>query len=128
MTYAVKLCWITQKLCQFPWNYLKKMRLHEHKQNNEMNLILRGNVCVIGPLKSVFSTNAAPLGLVLGDVVIGKKHLSAMLHQPYPRVVSSKYIKGRFKKAGIFPLNRTTYDHTQVVKITAAAPIAPPQP
>lgn len=75
---------------------------------------------------SVFTTNAAPLGLVLGDVVIGVKHFSAMQHQPYPRVVSSKYIKGGFRKAWISPLNRTVYDHTQVVRITAAAPIAAP--
>lgn len=57
------------------------------------------DISVFGPLKSIFTTNAAHLGPMRGDVVICKKHFSAMLHQTYPKAVSSENIKSGFRKA-----------------------------
>ena len=83
-------------------------------------------ISVFGPLKTVFGRNAARLGLVRGDLVIGKKHFSAMLREAYPQAVTKKNIMAGFKKAGIFPLNREAFDSCQLVKLepTTADPNA----
>ncbi|XP_031669824.1 uncharacterized protein LOC116359919 [Oncorhynchus kisutch] len=79
-------------------------------------------ISVFGPLKAVFSRNAARLGLVRGDLVIGKKHFSSMLREAYPQAVTKKNIMAGFKKAGIFPLNREAFDSCQLVKLEPTTP------
>lgn len=80
------------------------------------------DISVFDPLKTVFSRNAARLGLVRGDLVIGKKHFPAMLREAYPQVVTKKNIMAGFKKAGIFPLNREAFDSSQLVKLVPTTP------
>uniref|UniRef100_A0A4W5MFY0 HTH CENPB-type domain-containing protein n=1 Tax=Hucho hucho TaxID=62062 RepID=A0A4W5MFY0_9TELE len=80
------------------------------------------DISVFGPLKTVLSRNAARLGLVQGDLVIGKKHFSARLREAYPQAVTKKNIMAGFKKAGIFPLNREAFDSSQLVKLEPTTP------
>ncbi|CAB1354221.1 unnamed protein product [Coregonus sp. 'balchen'] len=100
---------------------IKHLALEILKESGRTTIVnleqgLSDNWCVFGPLKSVFTTNAARLGLVWVHVVIGKKHFSAMLHQAYPKAVSSENIKGGFRKAPT----------TAPTSVTPAAPTAAP--
>ncbi len=73
------------------------------------------DIAVFNPLKTAFSTMASRMGLVRGDIVVGKRQFSALLKHVYPTAVTAKNIKAGFRKAGIFPLSRAAVDTTQVI-------------
>ncbi|KAI2645013.1 MFS-type transporter clz9 [Labeo rohita] len=73
------------------------------------------DTAVFNPLKTVFSTMASRMGLVRGDVVVGKKQFSALLKHVYPTAATAENIKAGFHEAGIFPLSRAAVDTTQVI-------------
>lgn len=64
------------------------------------------DIAVFNPLKTAFSTMASRMGLVRGDLVVGKKQFSPLLKTVYPTAVTAQNIKAGFRKAGIFPLSR----------------------
>ncbi|KAF4115330.1 hypothetical protein G5714_002819 [Onychostoma macrolepis] len=64
---------------------------------------------------------ASRMGLVRGDIVLGKKQFSALLKHVYSTAVTAQNIKAGFCKAGIFPLSRTAVDTTQVVRVLPSA-------
>ncbi|KAK6312489.1 hypothetical protein J4Q44_G00181530 [Coregonus suidteri] len=92
-----------------------RKRIYQQQQHNTMERITV-HYC------TVFSMNAAHLGLVQGDLVIGKKHFSGMLREAYPQAVTKKNIMAVFKKAGIFPLNREAFYSSQQVKLLPTTP------
>ncbi|KAK9977108.1 hypothetical protein ABG768_018929 [Culter alburnus] len=63
---------------------------------------------------------ASRMGLVRGDLVVGKKQFSPLLKTIYPTVVTAQNIKAGFRKAGIFPLSRGAVDTTQPPSSTHA--------
>ncbi|CAM4570323.1 unnamed protein product [Leuciscus chuanchicus] len=71
------------------------------------------DISVFNPLKGMFSTVASRMGLVRGDMVIGKKHFSSVLKHAYEKAVTPANIKAGFRKAGIYPLSREAVDMTQ---------------
>ncbi|XP_042578769.1 tigger transposable element-derived protein 6-like [Cyprinus carpio] len=75
------------------------------------------DIAVFNPLKTAFSTMASRMGLVRGDIVVGKKQFSALLKHVYPTAVTAQNIKAGFRKAGIFPLSRAAVDTTKVVRV-----------
>ncbi|KTF86361.1 hypothetical protein cypCar_00026295 [Cyprinus carpio] len=56
---------------------------------------------------------ASRMGLVRGDIVVGKKQFSALLKHVYPTAVTAQNIKAGSRKAGIFPLSRAAVDTNQ---------------
>ncbi|KAK9976840.1 hypothetical protein ABG768_018663 [Culter alburnus] len=64
---------------------------------------------------------ASRMGLVRGDLVVGKKQFSPLLKTIYPTAVTAQNIKAGFRKAGIFPLSRGAVDTTQVVRVLPSA-------
>ncbi|KAK7130403.1 hypothetical protein R3I93_019897 [Phoxinus phoxinus] len=83
------------------------------------------DISVFNPLKGVFSTLASRMGLVRGDMVVGKKHFSSVLKHAYEKAVTAANIKAGFRKAGIYPLSREAVDMTQIVKLVPTAAAAP---
>ncbi|KAJ8369676.1 hypothetical protein SKAU_G00097040 [Synaphobranchus kaupii] len=79
------------------------------------------DVAVFNPLKTAFSKMASRMGLVRGDIVVGKKQFSPLLKHVYPTAVTAENVKAGFRKAGIFPLSREAVDTTQVVRILPSA-------
>ncbi|KAK9976532.1 hypothetical protein ABG768_021737 [Culter alburnus] len=79
------------------------------------------DIAVFNPLKTAFSTMASRMGLVRGDLVVGKKQFSPLLKTIYPTAVTAQNIKAGFRKAGIFPLSRGAVDTTQVVRVLPSA-------
>ncbi|ROL41877.1 Myb-like protein V [Anabarilius grahami] len=79
------------------------------------------DIAVFNPLKTAFSTMASRMGLVRGDLVVGKKQFSPLLKNVYPTAVIAQNIKAGFRKAGIFPLSRGAVDTTQVVRVLPSA-------
>ncbi len=73
------------------------------------------DIAVFNPLKTAFSTMASRMGLVRGDIVVGKKQFSALLKHVYPTAVTAQNAKAGFRKAGIFSLSRAAVDTTQVI-------------
>ncbi len=73
------------------------------------------DIAVFNPLKTAFSTMASRMGLVRGDIVVGKKQFSAALKHVYPTAVTAQNAKAGFRKAGIFSLSRAAVDTTQVI-------------
>ncbi|XP_058630156.1 transcription factor 19-like [Onychostoma macrolepis] len=79
------------------------------------------DIAVFNPLKTAFSTMASRMGLVRGDIVVGKKQFSALLKHVYPTAVTAQNVKAGFRKAGIVPLSRAAVDTTQVVRVLLSA-------
>ncbi|XDV31338.1 hypothetical protein PO909_034047 [Leuciscus waleckii] len=75
--------------------------------------------------KTGFSIMASRMGLVRGDLVVGKKQFSSLLKTVYPTAVTAHNIKAGFRKAGIFPLSRGAVDTTQVVRVLPSADARP---
>ncbi len=73
------------------------------------------DIAVFNPLKTAFSTMASRMGLVRGDIVVGKKQFSPVLKHVYPTAVTAQNVKAGFRKAGIFPLSRAAVDTTQAI-------------
>ncbi|KAK7149262.1 hypothetical protein R3I94_008782 [Phoxinus phoxinus] len=65
------------------------------------------------------------MGLVRGDMVVGKKHFSSVLKHAYEKAVTAANIKAGFRKAGIYPLSREAVDMTQIVNLVPTAAAAP---
>ncbi|XP_067283522.1 uncharacterized protein [Pseudorasbora parva] len=86
------------------------------------------DISVFNPLKGVFSTLASRMGLVRGDMVVGKKHFSAVLKHAYEKAVTAANIKAGFRKAGIYPLSREAVDMTQIVKLIPSSSTAAAAP
>ncbi|CAM4568477.1 unnamed protein product [Leuciscus chuanchicus] len=82
------------------------------------------DIAVFNPLKTGFSTMASRMGLVRGDLVVGKE-FSSLLKTVYPTAVTAQNIKAGFWKAGIFPLSRGAVDTTQVVRVLPSADARP---
>ncbi len=72
------------------------------------------DISVFNPLKSVFMTLASRMGLVRGDLVVGKEQFSAVLKYAHEKAVTPDNIRAGFRKAGIHPLSRGAVDMTQV--------------
>ncbi|CAM4608595.1 unnamed protein product [Leuciscus chuanchicus] len=83
------------------------------------------DIAVFNPLKTGFSIMASRMGLVRGDLVVGKKQFSSLLKTVYPTAVTAHNIKAGFRKAGIFPLSRGAVDTTQVVRVLPSADARP---
>ncbi|XP_077062847.1 uncharacterized protein LOC143715091 [Siphateles boraxobius] len=83
------------------------------------------DISVFSPLKGVFSTLASRMGLVRGDMVVGKKHFSSVLKHAYEKAVTTANIMAGFRKAGIYPLSREAVDMTQIVKLVPTAAAVP---
>lgn len=64
------------------------------------------DISVFNPLKAVFSTLASHMGLVRGDMVIGKKQFSSVLKHAHEKAITAENIMASFKKAGIHPLSK----------------------
>ncbi|KAJ8340702.1 hypothetical protein SKAU_G00353350 [Synaphobranchus kaupii] len=79
------------------------------------------DIAVFNPLKTAFSKMASRMGLVRGDLVVGKKQFSPLLKHVYPTAVTAENVKAGFRKAGIFPLSREAVDTAQVVRILPSA-------
>ncbi|KAJ8340714.1 hypothetical protein SKAU_G00353470 [Synaphobranchus kaupii] len=79
------------------------------------------DIAVFNPLKTAFSKMASRMGLVRGDLVVGKKQFSPLLKHVYPTAVTAENVKAGFCKAGIFPLSREAVDTAQVVRILPSA-------
>ncbi len=60
----------------------------------------------------MFSTLASRIGLVRGDIVVGKKHFSVLTHT-HEKASVVKNIMAGFRKAGIYYLSREAVDMTQ---------------
>ncbi len=73
------------------------------------------DIAVFSPLKTAFYTMASRMGLVRGNIVVGKRQFSPVLKHVYPTAVTARNIKAGFRKAGIFPLSRAAVDTTQVI-------------
>ncbi len=73
------------------------------------------DIAVFNTLKTAFSTMASRMDLVRGDIVVGKKQISALLKHVYPTAVTAQTAKAGFRKAGIFSLSRAAVDTTQVI-------------
>ncbi|KAJ8333738.1 hypothetical protein SKAU_G00410570 [Synaphobranchus kaupii] len=71
------------------------------------------DIAVFNPLKTAFSKMASRMGLVRGDLVVGKKQFSPLLKHVYPTAVTAENVKAGFRKAGIFPLSREAVDTAQ---------------
>lgn len=74
------------------------------------------DVAVFAPLKTAFSQLASRMGLVRGDLVVGKSHLPAVLKSAQLKAVTLSNIKSGFRKTGLFPLNRMAVDSSKVCK------------
>ncbi|CAM4568365.1 unnamed protein product [Leuciscus chuanchicus] len=81
--------------------WLHHFILYAHKERP-----LPLDIAVFNPLKTAFSTLAARLGLVRGDLVVGKKQFSSLLKSVYPTAVTAQTIKAGIRKAEILPLSR----------------------
>ena len=72
------------------------------------------DISVFNPLKADFSTLASRMGLVRGDMMIGKKQFSSVLKHAHEKAVTAENIMAGFRKAGIHPLSKEAVDMTQV--------------
>ncbi|XP_041925009.1 protein transport protein SEC31-like [Alosa sapidissima] len=71
---------------------------------------------VYGSLKAAFSRLAREMGLVRGDLVLGKRHFSAVLKYAVEQACTPDTIKSGFRSTGLFPLDRTAVDDSKLVK------------
>ncbi|XP_076135340.1 uncharacterized protein LOC143117477 [Alosa pseudoharengus] len=74
------------------------------------------DVAVYGSLKAAFSRLAREMGLVRGDLVLGKRHFSAVLKYAVEQACTPNTIKSGFRSTGLFPLDRTAVDDSKLVK------------
>ncbi|XP_076151795.1 uncharacterized protein LOC143134943 [Alosa pseudoharengus] len=74
------------------------------------------DVAVYGSLKAAFSRLAQEMGLVRGDLVLGKRHFSAVLKYVVEQACTPNTIKSGFRSTGLFPLDRTAVDDSKLVK------------
>lgn len=59
------------------------------------------DIVVFNALKAVFSTMASRMGLVQGDLVVGKKQFSSLLKAVYPTAVTALNIKAGFRTSSL---------------------------
>ncbi|KAJ8375339.1 hypothetical protein SKAU_G00059190 [Synaphobranchus kaupii] len=57
------------------------------------------DIAVFNPLKTAFSKMASRMGLVRGDLVVGKKQFSPLLKHVYPTAVTAENVKAGIRKA-----------------------------
>ncbi|KAG5281619.1 hypothetical protein AALO_G00046870 [Alosa alosa] len=74
------------------------------------------DVAVYGSLKAAFSRLAHNMGLVRGDLVIGKRQFSAVLKYALEEACTPHNIISGFRRTGLFPLNRMEVDESKLVK------------
>ncbi|KAG5261440.1 hypothetical protein AALO_G00304540 [Alosa alosa] len=74
------------------------------------------DVVVYGSLKAAFSRLARNMGLVRGDLVIGKRQFSAVLKYALEEACTPHNIISGFRQTGLFPLNRMEVDESKLVK------------
>ncbi|XP_076155223.1 uncharacterized protein LOC143138689 [Alosa pseudoharengus] len=74
------------------------------------------DVAVYSSLRAAFSRLAREMGLVRGDLVLGKRHFSAVLKYAVELACTPDTIKSGFRSTGLFPLDRTAVDDSKLVK------------
>ncbi|XP_048094591.1 MFS-type transporter clz9-like [Alosa alosa] len=74
------------------------------------------DVAVYGSLKAAFSRLAGNMGLVRGDLVIGKRQFTAVLKYALEEACTPHNIISGFRRTGLFPLNRMEVDESKFVK------------
>lgn len=78
------------------------------------HIVLPLDISIFNQLKSVFTNLATRMGLVRGEMVVGKKHFSSVLKHAHEKAVTANNIISGFRKAGTYSLSREAVDMTQV--------------
>ncbi|KAL2089186.1 hypothetical protein ACEWY4_016085 [Coilia grayii] len=74
------------------------------------------DVSVYGPLKAAFTDMARCLGLVRGNLTIGKRNFTPVLKVALEQACNPRNIRSGFRKTGLFPLDRKAVDESKLVK------------
>ncbi|KAK7139236.1 hypothetical protein R3I93_016388 [Phoxinus phoxinus] len=86
------------------------------------------DVSLFGPLKEAFTKLATNMGLVRGDLVLGKKHFSSIIKFAYPKAATVENIKKGFRLTGLFPLNRHALEDSDQMMIIPPVSVHPAPP
>ncbi|KAL2087951.1 hypothetical protein ACEWY4_016779 [Coilia grayii] len=73
-------------------------------------------VSVYGPLKAAFTNMARCLGLVRGNLTIGKRNFTPVQKVTLEQACNPHNIRSGFLKTGLFPLDRKAVDESKLVK------------
>ncbi|KAK7162441.1 hypothetical protein R3I93_006673 [Phoxinus phoxinus] len=65
------------------------------------------------------------MGLVRGDLVLGKKHFSSIIKFAYPKAATVENIKKGFRLTGLFPLNRHALEDSDQMMIIPPVSVHP---
>ncbi|KAL2082586.1 hypothetical protein ACEWY4_022404 [Coilia grayii] len=74
------------------------------------------DVSVYGPLKAAFTDMARCLGLVRGNLNLGKRNFTPVLKVALEQACNPNNIRSGFRKTGLFPLDRKAVDGSKLVK------------